>query len=181
MRHFIPTGGERARPPARSRAAADRCEDEACAAATTTVRRVTEARAGFIAGFVAAEGCFTRSGRSFRFAVGLGATDGVVCEELHRFFGVGSIITSPRRRAHYDDEIAYHVQALPDLVEVVVPFMDAHLPASYKRDQYLAWRAALLEYWEREARRVRPCRFPGCDEPRRIDGLCRPHFRAAVR
>ena len=73
------------------------------------------------------------------------------------------------------------MQALPDLVEVVVPFMDAHLPASYKRGQYLAWRADLVDYWEREARRVRPCAFPGCEEPRRIRGLCRPHFRAVVR
>lgn len=59
--------------------------------------------------------------------------------------------------------------------------MDAHLPASYKRDQYLVWRAALLDYWERDARRVRPCAVPGCQEPRKMKGLCRPHYRAAVR
>lgn len=73
------------------------------------------------------------------------------------------------------------MQGLPDLVGVVVPFMDVHLPASYKRDQYLAWRAAVLDYWERDARRVRPCAVPGCDEPRKTKGLCRPHFRAASR
>ena len=141
----------------------------------------TEEQAVWVGGFVCAEGSFIRSGNSFRFAVGLGATDAESCHQLHRFFGVGSVTTSPRRREHYDDEVAYHVQALPDLVDVVVPFMDAHLPASYKRDQYLAWRAALLDYWERGARRVRPCAVPGCQQPRKIKGLCRPHYRGAVR
>ncbi len=138
----------------------------------------TESPARFIAGFVVAEGCFTRSGRSFHFAVAVGAADGAVCHELLRFFDVGSISSSRRRRAHYDDELTYHVQAMPDLVDVVVPFMDAHLPASHKRIQYLAWRAALLDYWERDARRIRPCAFAGCEEPRKIRGLCRPHFGA---
>ncbi len=76
--------------------------------------------------------------------------------------------------------MSFQVQALPGLVDVVVPFIDAHLPASYKRVQYLAWRDELLDYWDRDARRVRPCAVPGCGEPRRIKGLCRHHFRAAV-
>jgi hypothetical protein len=38
-------------------------------------------------------------------------------------------------------------------VEVVVPFMDEHLPPSHKRGQYLAWRAELVDYWEHRARR----------------------------
>jgi hypothetical protein len=42
-----------------------------------------------------------------------------------------------------------------DLVGIVAPFMDAHLPASYKRSQYLAWRAELLDAWEHRSRRPR--------------------------
>src|SRR5262245_9938993 len=45
---------------------------------------------------------------------------------------------------HYDDEVQFTVQATRELVEVVVPFMDAHLPESYKREQYLEWRGAAI-------------------------------------
>ena len=51
-----------------------------------------------------------------------------------------------------------------------------HLPPSYKRTQYEAWRAELLRYWEVDARRRRPCAVDGCDEPLRAKGLCRHHY-----
>lgn len=140
--------------------------------------------AATIAGFVAAEGTFTGTDRPrlrFTFAVGLGASDVGMCELMHDFFGVGSIVRSPRRREHYDDEAAYTVQSMRALVEVVVPFMDEHLPPSYKREQYEAWRARLLEHWELRAKRVRPCTVVGCDAPRRAHGLCRHHLYAARR
>ncbi len=98
-----------------------------------------------------------------------------MCEALRDFFGCGSIVDAPRRKPHYDDESAFVVQSLRSLVEVVVPFMDEHLPPSYKRQQYLAWTARLLDYWEHKAKRVRPCTVEGCDEPRRAHGLCRHH------
>lgn len=85
---------------------------------------------------------------------------------------------SPRRKKHYDDEVNYAVQSLRELVEMVVPFMDEHLPASYKRMQYLAWKERLLDYWEHRAKRVRPCAIKGCDKPRRAHGLCRRHLYA---
>ena len=68
------------------------------------------------------------------------------------------------------------IQSLRQLIEIVVPFMDEHLPPSYKRQQYLAWKARLLDYWEHRAKRVRPCTVEGCDEPRRAHGLCRHHL-----
>ena len=113
-------------------------------------------RAAFVAGFVAAEGCFTRGGhRRFAFTVALGSDDAEFCRSLPGWFGVGRVHTSPRRRPHYQDEVTYRVDALADLVEVIVPFMDEHLPPSHKRGQYLAWRADLLTYWEHGARRRR--------------------------
>jgi hypothetical protein len=144
------------------------------------VQPATDGRAGFIAGFVSAEGTFTgwtgSTKRVFRFAVGLGATDAGMCELMHEFFGVGNIWTSPRRKPHYDDEVTYAVQSQPDLIEVIVPFMDEHLPESYKRIQYLDWRAQLFHYWEHRARRRRPCSVDGCDAPRRAHGYCRHHL-----
>lgn len=139
--------------------------------------------ASFLGGFVAAEGSFSFSGspRSFTFAVGLGAADRGMCEIFRAFLGIGHLTEAPRRRPHYDDEVAFVVHALPDLVHVVVPFMDEHLPPSYKCIQYEAWRADLLDYWEHQAKRVRPCTMIGCEEPRRAKGLCRSHYYDAYR
>jgi hypothetical protein len=136
----------------------------------------TEAVASFIAGFVAAEATFRVTDTIFTFAVGLGASDAGMCEALVDFFGVGRITHSPRRETHYDDEVAFAVRSTRALVEVIVPFMDEHLTASYKRTQYEAWRARLLDHWEHTAKRVRPCMLEGCDTPRRAHGLCRHHL-----
>lgn len=97
-----------------------------------------------LAGFIAAEGTFVRSSGRFRFSVAVGASDAGMCELLHEFLGVGHVRRYPRRKAHYDDEVVFSVGARDDLVEVVVPFLDAHLRPSYKREQYEAWRAELL-------------------------------------
>ncbi len=147
---------------------------------TTTVPPVTEL-AAYLGGFTAAEGCFvcTDDGTRFSFAVGLGATDIVSCQLLSIYFGVGRIQRSPRRSEHQDDEVCFAVRSLRELVEVVVPFMDEHLPPSYKRTQYEAWRTRLLDYWEHDAKRVRPCSVEGCERPRRAKGLCRSHYYAA--
>lgn len=112
--------------------------------------------AAFVGGFVAAEGCFLHvAPRRFAFAIALGATDERLCRWLPAVFGVGTTTLRARRREHYQDEITYRVDSLIDLVEVIVPFMDEHLPPSHKRRQYLVWRTALLDYWEHGARRRR--------------------------
>jgi hypothetical protein len=136
----------------------------------------TERLAAFLAGFVAGEGCFSGSGRRFVFEIGLGAVDRGICEVFQEFLGVGHIYDSPRRREHYDDETSFMVQSLRELVEVVVPFMDAHLHPSYKRKQYNEWRGQLLDYWEHKAKRVRPCRVDGCLQPRLAEEVCRDHL-----
>ena len=128
--------------------------DEESAGFITTDLPATEV-ADFLGGFVAAEGCFTRSGRRFRFAVCLAATDSAMCRAFADILGCGAVHRYPRRRSHYDDEVVFAVQSMRDLVAIVAPFMDAHLPASYKRSQYLAWRAELLDAWERRSRRPR--------------------------
>jgi hypothetical protein len=132
--------------------------------------------ADFIGGFVAAEGCFTGTAKRFTFSVGLGAVDAEVCLLLRDFFGCGSVVESPRRKAYYDDECSFTIQSIKDHLRVTLPFMDEHLPASHKRQQYLVWRAQLLDYWEHRAKRVRPCTVAGCDAPRRAKGLCRHHY-----
>lgn len=131
----------------------------------------------FLAGFIVAEGAFLRHGhRRFAFAIGLGSDDRRYCESLPAVLGVGRVRTHPRRQPHYQDEVTFRVDSLPDLVEVVVPFMDEHLPPSHKREQYLAWRADLLEYWDTKAKRRRVCTEPDCTEPQRAKQVCRQHY-----
>jgi hypothetical protein len=101
-----------------------------------------------------------------------------MCEVLRAFLGVGSVVSSPRHKPHHDDEVCYTVQRTRDLAEVIVPFMDAHLPASYKRTQYEAWRAAVVDQWRARGAN-RSCTVDGCDEPRRAMGLCRAHYYVA--
>jgi hypothetical protein len=97
----------------------------------------TDALATFLGGFLAAEGCFSGSSKGNRFIleVGLGASDREMCELLHSFLGIGHVYDSARRKPHHDDEAVFHATALRELLDVVLPFMDAHLPASYKRKQ----------------------------------------------
>lgn len=129
---------------------------------------------------MAAEGCFTGTRaptkRRFAFQVGVSEADRDVCGLMLTVFGVGRLVPFRRRQAHYDDEITFVVTRLRDLTEVVVPFMDVHLPASHKRAQYEGWRAELLSYWDTEARRRRPCVLEGCAAPALAHGLCRPHL-----
>lgn len=132
-----------------------------------------------IGGFVAAEGCFTGHRNSFVFTLALGARDAAMCHVVADVFGCGRVRWYARRRPHYDDEVCFQVRRLADLVEVVVPFMDEHLPPSHKREQYRVWRAELLDYWQRRAKRRRPCTMEGCDAPQRAKGLCRVHYYAA--
>jgi hypothetical protein len=101
-----------------------------------------------------------------------------MCEILRDFFEAGHITTSRRRKPHSDDEVTFAVQSLAELVEVIVPFMDEHLPASYKRQQYLEWRNELLDYVEHRARRRGhpPCTIGECNHPVRAHGLCRHHL-----
>ncbi len=140
------------------------------------MRPDTDALAAFLGGFVAAEGCFTGSGaRRFCFSVGLGAVDDATCLGFQEFLGVGNVRRYARRKAHYDDEVQFSVQSVRELVEVVVPFMDAHLPPSYKRSQYLEWRARLIEHWETRARGG-PCSIDGCANPAVAHGRCGPHL-----
>jgi hypothetical protein len=162
----IRRGSASVHPCARSLDASFRSEGAACVDVTTIVQPVTEPQAAFVAGVVAGEGTFFRSGEppKFVFAVGLGASDAETCELLETFLGVGHITHSPRRKPHYDDEVTFAIQSLRDHLEVTIPFMDAHLPESHKRTQYLDWRGR----W--------PCTVDRCDAPQRAHGFCRRHL-----
>src|SRR5437868_8237236 len=65
----------------------------------------------FLAGFVMAEGTFTRTDPPrFTFAVRLGESDAGMCESFRKFFGVGTVHHYARRKPHYDDEVVFQVR-----------------------------------------------------------------------
>lgn len=132
--------------------------------------------AAFLGGFVAAEGTFVQTGERFRFAVALGAHDLRTCELLRDFLGVGTVRVYARRAVQNDDEAIFAVQAIDDLVDVVVPFLDEHLPPSFKREQFRSWRSCLLDRAARMRRGRTPCSVDGCDDPVRASGYCRAHL-----
>ena len=143
-----------------------------------TMKPVTKNLCDFLGGFVAAEGYFGFDEKQpkFRFALGLGAQDQNTCRIFQKTLGIGRVYTYTRRKSHYDDEVTYVVQSLKELVQVIVPFMDDHLPTSYKRIQYEKWREDLLSYWEHKARKIRVCSVKGCNNFRRSHGVCRKHL-----
>jgi hypothetical protein len=125
---------------------------------------------------VAGEGTFTGTNRKYTFAVALGEVDAASCELLHSFFGVGHVYHYPRRKPHYDDEVVFQVRKTAHLVRVIIPFMDEHLPPSFKREQFAAWRADVIDHWEYGIKRRRQCSMDGCERPQRGRGLCRTHY-----
>jgi hypothetical protein len=125
---------------------------------------------------VAGEGTFTGTNRKHTFAVTLGEVDAGSCELLRTFFGVGHAYHYSRRQPHYDDEVAFQVCKAADLVNVIIPFMDAHLPPSFKREQYTVWRAKVMSYWDYQMKRRRPCTVDGCERPQKGRGVCRIHY-----
>jgi hypothetical protein len=120
-----------------------------------------------------------KGSKKFIFTVQLGAIDGDSCLALRDFFGVGHVRRYSRRKPHYDDEVHFTVSRATDLIEVIIPFMDEHLPTSYKRRQYEAWKGQLLEHWEFGIKRRRTCTEPDCEAPQRAKGLCRKHYYEA--
>jgi hypothetical protein len=125
---------------------------------------------------VAGEGTFTGTKRKHTFAVMLGEIDAESCELLRMFFGVGHVYHYPRRKPHYDDFVLFQVCKTSDLVNVIIPFMDEHLPVSFKRQQFEVWRAKVLDFWENEMKRRRPCTIEDCEQPQRGRGVCRAHY-----
>jgi hypothetical protein len=103
-------------------------------------------RPEFVAGFTAAEGTFVAhsGGRRCAFTIALGAIDADLAHRIAKFFGIGRVYRYSRRRPLHDDVVIFTVQSKRELVEVVVPFMDLHLPPSHKRTQYESWRTTLL-------------------------------------
>jgi LAGLIDADG DNA endonuclease family protein len=148
---------------------------------------------GFVlGGFVAGEGWFgilrpdppRRDGSQrlrFRFCVTVARRDRRVLEALQAYLGVGCINDAPARHSGWLPQTTFTIGALGAHRRVTIPFAEAFLPPSAKREQFGGWRNTLLEYEGRRPVRTRSiCSEPGCDRFVRGRGLCRSHYYRAT-
>ena len=102
---------------------------------------------GWIVGFVDGEGCFscpifrnrtTSLGWQIQptFKVVQGASSRDVLEELKRFFECGRVYANKRQDNHKEDLVVYNVSRLRDLIEVIIPFFQAHPLRTAKRENF---------------------------------------------
>ena len=108
---------------------------------------------GWVIGFVDGEGCFSigfvrqdgdgdrggyRTGYqvTHEFVVTQGASSVACLHELRQFFGVGQVIANRRHDNHREDLYRYVVRRRADLIDVIVPFFQAHTLHSSKRENF---------------------------------------------
>jgi hypothetical protein len=108
---------------------------------------------GWVIGFVDGEGCFSigfvrqpsrRSRKGYRtgyqvshsFVVVQGARSASCLLELQKFFGVGSVTVNRRHDNHKEHLHRYCVVRRADLLDVIVPFFQAHPLRSSKRADF---------------------------------------------
>ena len=122
--------------------------------------RLHESFRGWIGGFVDGEGCFSigfvaqpqrldanrplgrrtsyRTGYqvSHEFAVVQGARSRHCLDDLHQFFGVGSVSINRRHDNHKEDLYRYAVRKRDDLLNVIIPFFRQHPLRSAKQQDF---------------------------------------------
>jgi len=107
-------------------------------------------RPGFeqwVVGFVDGEGCFScpiqrnsrmRMGWQLQpmFAVVQGARSAQALALVQSYFGCGKIYRNRRRDNHREDLLTYQVFRLSDLLEVIIPFFEAHPLITAKNEEF---------------------------------------------
>jgi hypothetical protein len=90
---------------------------------------------GYLMGLVVGEGSFTTNGPFAVLALRLHARDPVPLRTLRE--GFGGVVYGPYRHGgrHYMHWRLSHAE-----LRRVLPLFDVYLPASYRREQYVAWR-----------------------------------------
>lgn len=92
-------------------------------------------KVGYVMGLIVGEGCFTGDGESKWLAVKLHANDPLPIETLR--MTLGGRVYGP----FFHGDRHYRVWMLRGLeLRRAIPILEAHLPASRKRDQFIAWR-----------------------------------------
>lgn len=147
-----------------------------------------------LGGLVAGEGSFT-TGRQgnyrdglprvrFVFQVTMVTADRPLLELLQTFLGYGSINDTPPRRPGWSPLSHFRINSRRGHRAATIPFAEAYLLPSRKREQFEQWRAAFIALEQARPSRwgqgPSPCSISGCDRPVRGRGLCRHHYYRAT-
>ena len=148
-----------------------------------------------LAGYVAGEGSFVITTRRpafkdgtprlrFVFQVSVATRDRPILEDLQTLLGHGSITDSVARNVRWQPISQFCVTSRRAHFAATIPWADAHLLPSAKRDQYELWRDALYSYDvvrpTQYGKGPSPCSVEGCERPVRGRGLCRRHYYRAT-
>jgi hypothetical protein len=110
----------------------------------------------------------------------MAARDAVLVESLRDFLGAGSITRRGPRRTGWQPTVTLTVSGRRSHHAATIPFADAYLLPSAKRDQFERWLGELAAYESAHPSRYgkgpSTCRILGCERPIRGRGLCRAHY-----
>lgn len=109
----------------------------------------------FIAGFVAGEGCFSKSNDKnrkldrYRFHIEVSQKDRRVLEKIKDYFGVGKIYDFEAREKNWDATSMYSVQKLGAITNVIIPFFEkTDLRSTNKEIQYNQWKKEFIDTYD---------------------------------
>lgn len=120
----------------------------------------------------------------FRFLLSMATRDRPLLEALRAVLGFGSIRDAAPARPHWQPMSTLTVNSHYAHRVATIPFADAFLLPTAKREQFERWREA-FEAYEREhpnpyRRGPSVCTVDGCERRVRGRGLCRRHYYRAT-
>jgi len=120
----------------------------------------------------------------FRFLISMAIRDRHCLEALRAVLGYGSIRDTPPARSHWQPISTLSVNSHFAHRVATIPFAEAFLLPTAKREQFERWRDA-LELFERAhpnpfGRGPSVCSIDDCDGRVRGRGLCRRHYYRAT-
>lgn len=153
-------------------------------ATSTTYRAVGLALGGLVAG----EGSYTTKAegryqdgsprKRFVFQLTMAERDRSMVTALRNYLGFGSVRSIGRRNPRWQGQVVLTVNSFRAHHASTIPFGEAFLLPSRKRDQFEAWRDEMLEYERVHNVKVgrSTCAVPDCEGLVRGRGLCRHHY-----
>jgi hypothetical protein len=115
------------------------------------------------------------------FVVKMATRDRPLLVALQAFLGTGNLVDD-RPRGHWSPTSTFSITSFKRHHAATIPFAEAFLLPSQKREQFLAWRDEMADYERTHGVKLGRsiCSVEGCPDPVRGRGLCRRHYYRAT-